>query len=90
VGIGPGVKIITSSHCLDELEKPILNSSIVYAPVILEDGCDIGTGAILLAGVRVGRGAQVGAGAVVTRDVPAYAIVTGVPARVVRKRKGKP
>ena len=87
VGIGPGVKVVTSFHRLDELDKPILHSSIVAAPVIIEDDCDIGTGAILLAGVRVGRGAQVGAGAVVTCDVPAFAIVTGIPAKVLRKRK---
>jgi acetyltransferase-like isoleucine patch superfamily enzyme len=88
VGIGPGVKVITSAHRLDELDKPLLHSDIVYAPVVIEDGCDIGTGAILLAGVHVGRGAQVGAGAVVTRDVPAYAVVAGVPAKVLKKRGG--
>ena len=87
VGIGPGVKVVTSFHRLDELDKPILHSGIAFAPVVIEDGCDIGTGAILLAGVCVGRGAQVGAGAVVTCDVPAYAIVAGVPAKVLRKRK---
>jgi UDP-2-acetamido-3-amino-2,3-dideoxy-glucuronate N-acetyltransferase len=49
----------------------------------VEDGASIGAGAILVAPVRVGRCALVGAGAVVTRDVPAYAIVAGNPARVV-------
>ena len=87
VGIGPGVKIETSAHRLDELDKSILHSAIDHAPVVIEDGCDIGTGAILLAGVHVGKGAQVGAGAVVTGDVPAYAVVAGVPAKVLRKRK---
>ena len=47
---------------------------------------ELGTGAIVLPGVRIGRGAQVGAGAVVTKDVPDYAVVAGNPARVLRMR----
>jgi acetyltransferase-like isoleucine patch superfamily enzyme len=53
------------------------------APVVIEDDVFLGTGAIVLKGVRVGAGAIVGAGAVVTRDVPARSIVAGNPARVV-------
>jgi acetyltransferase-like isoleucine patch superfamily enzyme len=48
---------------------------------------DIGTNATLLPGVTVGEGAIVGAGAVVTRDVPPFSIVAGAPARVLRKRQ---
>ena len=59
---------------------------IDFAPVIIEDDADLGVGAIVLPGVRIGRGAQVGAGAVVTRDVPPYAVVAGNPARVLRER----
>jgi acetyltransferase-like isoleucine patch superfamily enzyme len=86
VGIGPGVRIVTSSHRLDQLERPILKSELEFAPVVVEDDSDIGTGAILLPGVRVGRGAQVGAGAVVTRDVAERGIVAGVPARPLGRR----
>lgn len=87
VGIGPGVKIITSSHELPAgVAAPIADGALRFAAVELEDGCDIGVGAIILPGVRVGRGAQIGAGAVVTRDVPAGAIADGAPARVRRMR----
>lgn len=86
VGIGPGVKIITSQHTEAGRDVPILHSPIEFAPVTLEDDVDVGVGAIILPGVRVGRGAQVGAGAVVTQDVPPYAVVAGVPARVIRER----
>jgi UDP-2-acetamido-3-amino-2,3-dideoxy-glucuronate N-acetyltransferase len=50
---------------------------------LVEDGATIGAQAVLVAPVRVGRAAMVGAGAVVTRDVPAHAVVAGNPARVV-------
>jgi acetyltransferase-like isoleucine patch superfamily enzyme len=53
--------------------------------VTIEMGAFIGAGAIVLAGVRIGRCAVVGAGAVVTQDVPAYSVVAGVPARVIQQ-----
>ncbi len=86
VGIGPMVKILTSQHRADDLEVPVLFSEIDLAPVVLEDGCDIGVGSILLPGVTVGEGAIVGAGAVVACDVPAREIWAGVPARRLRAR----
>ena len=87
VGIGPGVQILTSSHRLPaDPAVPIMDGELELAEVVLEDGCDIGVGAIILPGVRIGAGAQVGAGAVVSRAIPAGAIVAGVPARILRQR----
>jgi len=86
VGIGPGVKILTSQHKEAGRHVPVLLSPIETAPVVIEDDGDIGIGAILLPGVTVGKGAVVGAGAVVTNDVPPYAVVIGMPARVLRYR----
>lgn len=51
---------------------------------IVEDGASIGTSATILAGVRIGKGALIGAGSVVTRDVPPHAVVAGNPARILR------
>jgi acetyltransferase-like isoleucine patch superfamily enzyme len=60
-------------------------------PTLVKRGASIGSGAVILCGVTIGEAALIGSGAVVTRDVPAHAIVTGVPARVTgdtRERKG--
>ena len=87
VGVGPGVKIITSTHELPaDPAVPIMDGRLKLAPVFLDDGCDVGIGAIVLPGVTIGRGAQIGAGAVVTRDVPEGAIAAGTPARVIGRR----
>lgn len=89
VGIGPMVKILTSQHAADETRLPVLHTKLDFAPVVIEDGADIGVGSIVLPGVRIGEGAIVGAGAVVTRSVPPYTVVAGVPAKVMRQR-GQP
>jgi len=89
VGIGPGVKIITSAHAEEFEDKPILHNPIEFAPVIIQDGADIGIGAIILMGVTVGRNAQIGAGAVVTRNIPPSAVCAGVPGKVIRMRSDK-
>jgi len=87
VGIGPMVKILTSQHKGDNINTPVLYSGLNMKEVILEDGCDIGIGSIILPGVTVGEGAIVGAGAIVTKNVEPYTIVAGVPARFLRHRE---
>lgn len=89
VGVGPGVKILTSNHVNEELDRPVLHNPIEFKPVIVKDGADLGVGAVLLPGVIVGKGAIVGAGSVVTKDVEDYAIVVGNPARRIKLRKLK-
>jgi len=56
---------------------------------VVENGATVGSGAVIMCGVRIGEGALVGAGAVVTHDVPAGETVAGVPARVMRQRDGE-
>lgn len=55
-----------------------------YGPIIIEDNCFIGAGAIILPGVTIGCNTVIGAGSVVTRSIPANSVAVGVPARVVR------
>jgi len=86
VGWGPGAKVLGSEHTGEPAGVPIIQTDLVIKPVRVDDGADIGVNAVLLPGVTVGKGAIVGAGAVVTKDVPSFAIVAGVPARILRSR----
>jgi acetyltransferase-like isoleucine patch superfamily enzyme len=88
VGWGPGAKVLGSSHTGSPIDQPIIETDLKIRPVHVEAWADIGTGAILLPGVTIGKGSIVGAGAVVTRDVSPFSIVAGVPARFIRWRDG--
>jgi acetyltransferase-like isoleucine patch superfamily enzyme len=90
VGLGPGCRVLGSAHSGEPLDRPIIETDLNVAPVTIGDGADIGINAVILPGVTVGANAIVGAGAVVTVDVPAYAIVAGVPARIIRWRQDGP
>jgi acetyltransferase-like isoleucine patch superfamily enzyme len=87
VGWGPGAKVLGSVHTGMPVDVPIIQTDLEIKPVRVEAWADIGTNAVLLPGVTVGRGAIVGAGAVVAQDVPAFAKVAGVPARIMGWRK---
>ncbi len=88
VMIGPHVTILKQDHRFDDLETDIGWQGLTPPePPIIEDGAWIGERAIILKGRRIGRGAIVGAGAVVTHDVEPYAIVGGNPARVIGHRR---
>jgi acetyltransferase-like isoleucine patch superfamily enzyme len=86
VGWGPGARVLGSEHTGLPNDVPIIQTDLRIAPIVVRRGADIGTGAVLLPGVTVGENAIVGAGAVVTEDVPDHAIVAGVPARILRFR----
>jgi len=87
VGWGPGAKVLGSAHTGVPVDEPIITTSLVIKAVTVGVGADIGMNASILPGVHIGAHSIVGAGSVVTHDVPAYAIVAGVPARVVRDRR---
>jgi acetyltransferase-like isoleucine patch superfamily enzyme len=90
VGWGPGAKALGSAHTGVPADVPVIHTDLEIKPIRVEDWADVGTNATLLPGVTIGRGAIVGAGAVVTQDVPAFAIVAGVPARFIRWRPDTP
>ena len=57
--------------------------------MVVEDWADIGTNAVILPGVRIGKGAIIGAGAVVNKDIPQFTVAAGVPAKFIRNREDK-
>ncbi len=87
VGWGPGAKVLGSEHTGEPADRPIIETDLVIKPVRIGAWTDIGTNAVILPGVTIGKGAIVGAGAVVTKDVEPFTIVAGVPAKFLRKRE---
>lgn len=84
VNVSSEVNIWTQEHDMNSADF-----EIVGAPVVVEDHAWLGNRSIILPGVRIGRGAVVCSGAVVTKDVAERAIVGGVPARVIGERRGE-
>ena len=84
--IGEFTTITTTNHKFDRLDIPINQQGYTVHPVMIEDDVWIGAHVVILSGVTIGKGVIVGAGAVVTKDIPAYAIVGGVPAKTIKYR----
>jgi acetyltransferase-like isoleucine patch superfamily enzyme len=78
--------LYANNHKFSDLETPIAEQGITAEGIVIEDDCWLGTGVRVLDGVRIGRGSVIGAGAVVTKDIPPLSIAVGVPAKVVRQR----
>ena len=74
-------------HSYDQPDIPFVDLPARSALIVLEDNVWIGANATIIAGVRIGTGSIVGAGAVVTHNVDPYSVVGGVPARFIRNRK---
>ncbi len=89
-----GSKVLISSnvfigdtiHGYADISRPVIDQPLERRGAVhIEDGAFLGINAVVLPGVRIGRNAVVGAGAVVTRDVPAWSVVAGNPGRLIRR-----
>jgi acetyltransferase-like isoleucine patch superfamily enzyme len=90
VFVGHGVMFINDRHPRAAEEGCIkTDADWIVVPSRVEDGASLGTGAVIMCGVTIGKKAMIGAGAVVTRDVPAGAVVAGVPARLMARTDKK-
>jgi len=88
VMMGPDVMIFTSNHETSRIDTPMrLQGSAKIKPVTIGDDVWIGARVIILPGVTIGQGAILAANAVVTKDVPEYAVVGGNPAKLIKFRK---
>lgn len=84
IEIGDGCAISHDFTIMDSNQHR-LNGEIKKGPIIIEDNVWIGTRVTILPGIRIGKGAVIGAGAVVTSDIPPRALVAGVPARIIKR-----
>lgn len=87
VMIGPNVVIRASNHETARADVPIWDQGHAFGRIRIGDDVWIGANVVILPNVTVGSHVVIAAGAVVTRDVPDYAVVAGVPARVLRDRR---
>lgn len=84
--MGPRVSFHAENHIYHDTETPIRLQGESRQGIVIEDDCWIGAGAIILDGVHIGHGSIIAAGSVVTQNVPAYAVMAGVPARLIKTR----
>jgi acetyltransferase-like isoleucine patch superfamily enzyme len=84
----PFTQIIAVNHVFDDPNRPFVEQGITAEGIIIEDDVWLGASVIITDGVRVGKGAVVAAGAVVTKDVPPHTIVGGIPAKPIRTIDG--
>ena len=82
--IAQHVVISGLNHTYESVDLPIRQQPVVSQPVVIEDECWIGSNAVITAGVRIGKHAVVAAGSIVTKNVPAYTVVAGNPARIIK------
>ncbi|MGH0418212.1 sugar O-acetyltransferase [Bacillus cereus] len=90
VMLGPNVNIYTATHSIypslrNDIQKEGLESLITYAkPVVIEDGVWIGGSSIILPGIKIGANSVIGAGSIVTKDIPANVVAVGNPCKVIK------
>lgn len=80
---------VAYSHNYEDSDKPIMYQDCFDGDIVIEDDVWLGHGVTICAGVTIGKGSVIGAGSVVTKNIPAYSIAVGSPAKVIRSRIGK-
>jgi galactoside O-acetyltransferase len=81
--IAPGGTLTTTGHPVHPQRRG--DYGRFFEPIVIEDKVWIGSNAVVLPGVRIGHGSVIGAGSVVSRDIPAMAVAVGIPCRVLRQ-----
>tara|TARA_R110002050_G_scaffold300444_1_gene469820 strand:+ start:3808 stop:4515 length:708 start_codon:yes stop_codon:yes gene_type:complete len=84
---GPRVNVFSENHNFDSIEIPIKNQGVTKGKTIIGNDVWIGANVSIMSGVSIGDGCVIAAGAVVTKSIPAYSIIGGVPAKIIKSRK---
>jgi acetyltransferase-like isoleucine patch superfamily enzyme len=80
----------SNNHVFSDPDQTIMSQGLETKGIVIEDDCWLGTGVRVMDGVTIGKGCVIGAGAVVTKDIPPYSVAVGVPARVISQRQKQP
>ncbi len=84
---GPRVNIFSENHNYEDLNIPIKNQGVTKSKTNIGNDVWIGANVSIMSGVTIGDGCIIAAGAVVTKDIPSYSIIGGVPAKIIKNRK---
>ena len=85
--MGPGVKIYSSNHSIADNRIPMNRQPFIEKDIIIGNDVWLGSNSVVVAGVKIGDSSVIGAGSVVTKDIPANTIAAGIPARPIKSRK---
>lgn len=86
VRIAPFVTMISANHNFDRVDIPIYCQGVSAKKIVIEDDCWIASRVNIMAGVTIGKGSVIAAGAVITKDVEPYSVMGGVPANIIKSR----
>ena len=89
VMVGPHTIIRAANHNLKRIDIPMLQQGHTWGSIVIEDDVWIAAKAVILSNVTIGKGSVVAAGAIVTKDVPPFSVVGGIPAKIIQSRGEK-
>lgn len=89
VNIAQGVVLSGMNHSFNDLSRRIDEQKVVTSPIIIDDDVWVGANSVILAGVKIGKHCVIGAGSIVTKDIPDYTIAVGNPARIYKNLSDK-